>query len=200
MPIARLIIFILLNLYSWSLTAGNFDLLPDESIVLEGYDIDSVKMRMKQSPLHTIEGVWQFVGDGATIVIEQFNPDMIAGTQHNFYRIVIIKSPMLSISPGTVMGYMAATAKKDCFDARLYTSGGIQGVLSTPRTFTITLTDDNRLSFSEYKKEIKVNLWRWLPYVYRVGISIKDTRPKGLDGCLRIYPPSTTQPINPRYL
>lgn len=200
MPHARTIISILLNLYSWSLVAGNLDLLPSTSVVLEGYDIDSVKTRMKQSPLHAVEGIWQFVGDGATIVIEQFNPDMIAGTQTNFYRIVIVKSPMLSISPGTIMGYMTATAKKGCFDARLYTSGGIHGVLSTPRTFTLTLTDDNRLSFSEYKKEVKVNLWRWLPYVYRVGISIKDTRPKGLDGCLRIYPPSTTQPLNPRYL
>lgn len=200
MHFARLIIFTLLNFSSLNLIAGNINLLPAESAVLEGYDIDSVKMRLKQSPLHAIEGIWQFVGDGATIVIEQFNPDMIAGTQNNFYRIVILKSPILSIPSGTVMGYLTATAKKDCFDARLYTSGGLKGALSKPHTFTVTLSDDNRLSFREYNKEVKVNLWRWLPYVYRVGFSIKDTRPNDLDGCLRIFPHSTSQPINPRYL
>ena len=175
--------------------------IPSQSIVIDGYEKASVIARMKQAPLHNIEGVWQFVDDGAVIAIERFNPDYIAGTQTNHYRMVIIKSPVLSIERGTVMGYIISTAKRNIFDAYIYTSGGLEGLLSKPKTFTLNLSDDNLLSFNEYKTEVKINLWRWLPYIYRVGLSITNSRPKGLDGCIRIYPLSATQPpLNPRYL
>ena len=176
------------------------DMMPAQSEVLKGYEKDSVIARMKQAPLHHIEGVWQFVDDGATIAIEKFNPDNISGTQSNFYRIVIIKSPMRAIEPGTVMGYVISTAKRNIFDAHIYTSGGLSGLLSMPKTFTLNLSDDNLLSFNEYKTEININLWRLLPYIYRVGVSVKNTRPKGLDGCFRVFPASNQKPLNPRYL
>lgn len=200
MYLARILTVVLLIVPFARGVAHDMSLLPVNSEVLGGYERDSVENRMMQAPLHAIEGVWQFLGDGAIIAIEQFDPDMLAGSQNYFYRMVIVKSPMLSIRPGTVMGYVSATAKMGCYEAYVYTSGGLHGLLSKPRTFTLTLTDDNRLVFSEYKKEVKVNLWRWLPYVYRVGLSIKDTRPKGLDGCVRLFPQPVSQPLNPRYL
>lgn len=174
--------------------------LPAHSDILDGYDKTAVINRLKQLPLHAIEGVWQFVEDGAIISIERFNPNFIADKQDNIYRMVIIKSPMRAIQPGTIMGYITTTTKRNNYDAHIYTSGGLSGILSKPKTFTLTITDDQFMSFNEYKKELKVNLWRWLPYIYRIGLSIKDTRPKGLDGCIRIYPQSTAQPLNPRYL
>ena len=180
--------------------AQTIDLMPAQSQVLKGYERDSVIARMKQAPLHHIEGVWQFVDEGATIAIEKFNPDNISGVQDNFYRIVIIKSPMRAIEPGTVMGYVTSTAQRNIYDAHIYTSGGLSGLLSKPKTFTLNLSDDNLLSFKEYKTEININLWRLLPYIHRVGISVKDTRPKGLDGCFRVFPVSNKKPLNPRYL
>lgn len=198
----RHIIFALLTLvFSHATSAHILDALPEESQVLNGYQYDSVVTRLDQSPLHDIEGVWQFIDNGATIVIERFDPDVVAGYQANIYRIIIIKSPMLSIENGTLMGYISNTAKRNCYEGKLYTKGSLDGILSKPQTFTLNLTDDYLLSFHEYKTEVKIDLWRWIPYMYRVGFSIKNTRPKGLDGCVRIYPQSTTHPpLNPRYL
>lgn len=186
--------FLIFSLYT------SAQIIPNQSEVLEGYEKDSVIARMKEMPLHNIEGVWQFVNDGAIIAIERFNPDNIAGIQNNHYRMVIIKSPMRAIEQGTVMGYITSTAKRNIYDASIYTSGGLEGILSLPKTFTLNLSDDNLLSFNEYKTEININLWKWVPYIYRVGFSITDTRPKGLDGCARIYPISNSKPLNPRYL
>ena len=180
--------------------AQTVDMMPTQSEVLEGYEKDSVIARMKQSPLHNIEGVWQFVNDGAIVAIERFDPKNVAGNQSYYYRMVIIKSPMRAIETGTVMGYIVPTAKRNIYDAKIYTSGGLEGILSIPKTFTLNLSDDNYLTFNEYKTEIKINLWRWVPYIYRVGLSIKNTRPDGLDGCIRLFPTTNSKPLNPRYL
>ena len=192
-------IFTIIALMIWShASADIFDMMPSESQVLEGYDYNNVITRMKQSPLHNIEGVWQFLDSGTKIAIEQANDDVANSPLHQYlYRIVIIKADQLSISSGTVMGYLRATAKQGYYDAQIYTHHGLEGFLSIPKTFTLIL-DDNTLVFNEYKTEIKINLWRLIPYIYRVGVSVKDTRPKGLDGCVRIYPQS--KPLTPRYL
>ncbi len=57
--------------------ADHIDTLPQVSPqTLSGYaDIDSIKRRLTSLPLHIIEGIWQFPADGATVVIERFNPD-----------------------------------------------------------------------------------------------------------------------------
>lgn len=197
---SRIITLLIIFFAPAIMSAQGIDDIPTQSNVEEGYELDSVIMRMKQAPLHNIEGVWQFVDNGATIAIERFDPQQIAGKQENTYRMVIIASPMKSIEQGTVMGYITSTAKRDIFEARIYTSGGLDGLLSKPDTFTLNLSDDNLLSFNEYKTEVRINLWRWIPYIYRVGVLVNNTRPKGLDGCIRIYPTPTSKPLNPRYL
>ena len=185
----------------WSQASANIlDQLPQESHTLEGYNIDSVKTRMSQAPLHNIEGVWQFLDNATTIAIERINDDASSQYLHQYvYRIVIINPEQLSIEPGTIMGYISATAKKDHYEAYIYTDSSLEGLLSIPKKFTLNLSD-NHLVFNEYKTSVSINLWRWIPYIYRVGVSIKNTRPKGLDGCVRIYPQSTSAPLTPRYL
>ena len=204
MSLNRYIFSVLLSLtfVSQVIAKNNIlDQLPNQSSVLKGYEYTDVITRLSQAPLHDIEGIWQFVDNATTIVIEQFNPDEIAGEQLHLYRIVIIDSNRLSIEPGTIMGYASVTTKENCFDARIFSDGKLNGILSIPKTLTLNLsTDASRLTFNEYKKEIKINLWRLIPYIYRVGVSFNDTRPKGLDGCIKIYPKSTSAPISPRYL
>ncbi|MBR5551830.1 MAG: hypothetical protein IKV83_07940 [Muribaculaceae bacterium] len=185
----------------WSQASANIlDHLPQESHTLEGYHIDSVKTRMLQVPLHNIEGVWQFLDNATTIAIERVNDNASSQYLHQYiYRIVILKPQQLSIEPGTIMGYISATAKKDNYEAYIYTDSTLEGILSIPKKFTLTLSD-NHLAFNEYKTSVSINLWRWIPYIYRVGVSVTNTRPKGLDGCVRIYPQSTSAPLTPRYL
>ena len=140
----RLTISILVTLLlSIQASAHILNELPSQSQVLKGYELDSVKLRMKQSPLHDIEGVWQFIDNGTTIAIERFDPQNIPGQQTYVYRIVIIKSPRLSLENGTVMGYITNTAKRNCYECALYTDGGLNGILSRPQTFTLNLTDNS---------------------------------------------------------
>lgn len=200
MTILRNIIILAFLSLSIHASGSILDELPTESQVLDGFStIDSVKTRISQSPRHEIEGIWQFLDNGSIVAIERYDPNNILENTQYFYRIVIIKSNQLHIEPGTIMGYAIATTKPNCYDAHIYTSSLLDGILSSPHTFTLNLKDDF-LSFNRYKTEIKVNLWRWLPYIYRIGLSVNNTRPNGLDGCLRIYPQSAKKPHAPRYL
>ena len=133
MRFLRIGIFILITIaQSLSSSADIIDLLPIQSEVLNGYNRDSVESQINQAPRNDIVGIWQFVDSGAEIVIEQFTPNNIPQSHNNFYRIVILKASSLSIEPGTVMGYITITSKRDKFDARIYTEGGLSGILSKP--------------------------------------------------------------------
>ena len=173
-----------------------FESIPDTSQQLSGYERDSVTNRLRALPLHDIEGLWQWVEDGAIIAIERdFINEAITR-----YRMVIVESPQRSIRPGTVMGYLTTTAKRGNFDARIYTDNDLTGLLSKTKSFNIVMSDDTHFSITSYREGISVNLWRLIPYMYRINISTKSNRPQGLDGCIKIFPPSTSKPQNPRYL
>ena len=108
-----------------------FESIPDTSQQLSGYERDSVTNRLRALPLHDIEGLWQWVEDGAIIAIERdFINEAITR-----YRMVIVESPQRSIRPGTVMGYLTTTAKRDNFDARIYTDNDLTGLLSKTKSF-----------------------------------------------------------------
>lgn len=179
--------------------ASDFSDVPSQSFVLGGYgNRDSVELRLSQLPLHDIEGIWQLTEDGAFVVIERVNSNKYPGTGIAKYQMIVLESPRLSIRPGTVMGYVALTAKQDCYDAYVYTDFDGGTVLSNAERFTLTLKD-SRLQFKQYKSGIKINLWRFVPYMFRYSVKTYNERPKDLDGCIKIYPlPST--PIYPRYL
>lgn len=51
----------------------------------------------------------------------------------------------------------------------------------------ITLTKDDALKIEPYTTGKKVNLRRWIPYLFRI-IEDNNTRPKGLDCARRLYP------------
>ncbi len=196
----RFLFAYILLLSAFTLKSQNYlDAIPKYSETLSGYAQSQVENRLQQSGLHNIEGIWQFVNNGTTIAIERFNPDNLPNNGVHLYRLVIIESPNRLIKNGTVMGYAIATAKRNNYEARIYTSAHNGNILSNTKNAILTLNEDNRLIFNEYKTGVQINLWRWIPYIFRVGIKIKNTRPKGLDGCVRIFPTPTT-PLEPRYL
>lgn len=174
-------------------------ILPKESETLLGYERDSVIRRMKQLPLHHIEGLWQFTANGATIAIERYIDNNTPHDGASRYRIVIVSSPRLSIRPGTVMGIMIPTAKPNVYDAHIYTDFDGGTTLTGAKRFVLTLSEDSRLAFNQDKSGIKINLWRILPYMFRYSVTYKNERPRNLDGCVRIYPTPST-PLQPRYL
>lgn len=124
-------------------------------------------------------GIWQLGGDGATVAIL---PEKGSSAK---FRIVLVDSPDMSLMPGSVLGAVVTTGKAGTYDAEFFSS---KGLLKRPKKFIITIGEDGRLTFNSYKQGKQVSLWRWLPYLYRVTISDRDTRPSSADGAVRVYP------------
>lgn len=169
--------------------------LPDLSEQLPGYaQYPEVCSRLEQLPLCRVEGVWQMVGDGATICVER-----IAGSDREF-RMVMLRCPNRHVRPGTVIGHVQATVKPATYRARLYTDMARRTGLNMARDFILTVSDDDlRLVFTTAKK-VSVNLWKLLPYMYRHTVKVEDRTPHDLNGAVRIFPPSDVNPLEPRYL
>lgn len=185
----------------WScIFASATGFMPESSCVLSGYeDRDIVERRLKLLPLHDIEGIWQWVDNGSVIVIERYCPENVPHSEMYSYRMIVLRSPRLSVRPGTVMGYINATAKRNCYEAGIYTDFDGGTVLFNAKRFVLTL-DGRRMSFAKRKSSVKVNLWRLAPYMFRYSITRRDDNMKGLDGCVKLYPDSSEEPLAPRYL
>ncbi len=204
MPLSflRFLIFILLICPGW--LCGNarrsvLDDVPRTSTQLPAYREDSVKARLAALPLHEIEGLWEFAGEGSVMAVERDERTSGAAT---VYRMVAVRSTDLSIRPGTVMGYLTPSSKRGVYDARIYSTHTDDGTsLHRPETCTVTLGDDgSRITVRPYGKGFRVNWWRLLlPYMYRYLITRNDRSPGDIEGCIRIYP-APARPQNPRYL
>lgn len=139
-----------------------------------------------------IEGVWRMSGSEGLFAV-------IADPGTIFFKLIVVDSPDRNILPGTVMGACTAAGRADCYDARIYTSGDT-GILSKPKRFTVTLDDDGRLIMVPVTNKLKVNLWRFLPYMFRMTVTRVNNRPDNLDGAVRVFPPAAASPLTPRYL
>lgn len=178
------------------------DLLPSRAIVADGYtDRDSIAARLDTSPLHPIEGIWQMAADGAVMAIEQSAPYISGITSMLGYRIVLVQSPYRRIRPGTLMGYAMPSAKAGRYDAAIYTSIDDSGILQRCRRFTLELHDEeSRLAFIRHRADLRIDLRRLIPYLFRVSIVTGNDRPRDMDGAIRLHPASDAAPANPRYL
>ena len=168
--------------------------------VLTGYStVDSVAARLGQWPLCPVEGIWQMAADGAVFAVERETPSATE-TMPRELRLTIIRSPHRRVRPGSVMGTARPTVKPGVYEATLNTRIADLGGLELPRRFLLTLNaDGTALTMEPYKSSVKVNLLRLVPYLYRV-VRVQDSRPRGLDGAVRIYPVPAVNPLTPVYL
>lgn len=189
MPMGRLLALIL----CLSALAASAEILP-------GYtEQDSVATRMARWPLSPVEGIWEMAADGARFAIERVD-DSDSDPLPRELRLVIISSPLRRVRPGSVMGTARPTVKPGVYEAQINTKISELGALTIPRKFTLTLNaEQNALTIRPFKSPVKVNLFRLIPYLYRV-VRIQDSRPEGLDGAIKIYPPQPVNPLTPVYL
>lgn len=168
------------------------------SAIISGYEgIDTVTRRMASMPLHEIEGIWRLTGEGGSVIaIERHNDD------ESIYRMVVVASADISVQPGTVIGYLAPTARHREYDSRLFSARSDDYTMLTDPTRNLLMLDDtcNRLSFRPYGRKLRFNWWRLLlPYLYRTLVTPLESSAGASDGCVRLYP-TPTPPLNPRYL
>lgn len=128
-----------------------------------------------------IEGVWRIAGDGAVFAV-------LPGEGGDTFRLVIVDSPDMSVLPMTEFGTARRTAVAGRYDARLSASLTSGAAVRRDRNLIISLRDDGTLIFEPYKKGLKLNLWRVLPYMFRFSVASQNTRPSDIDGAVRLYP------------
>lgn len=164
------------------------------SVARERVDVDitSADSLFSGKGLSQVEGLWRISGSEGVMAV-------IADPATIFYRIVAVDSPDRSVCPGTVMGAMTAAGRTGHYDARMFT-GCDDGVLSNAKRFTVSVNDDGRLIIVPVINKLKVNLWRFLPYMFRASVTRVNDRPNNLDGAIRLYPEPTEYPLSPRYL
>lgn len=135
-----------------------------------------------------IEGVWRWPDDGAEIAILRLTADT--------YSIVALHTGNFHPAPGTVIGKATATAQRHRYRASIATSLGGSGVPGRHRDFIIDVSDASRLALTPVRSGLRVDLWRLIPYLFRVSVSRRPTNTEGLDGALRVYPRQlTTAPV-----
>lgn len=158
----------------------------------DSIDFTNADTYFSESGLKPIEGVWRFSGSEGMFAI-------VADPATIFYKIIVVDSPDQNVLPGTVMGVCTEVGRQNHFDAQIFTADEM-GVMSGTHRFTISLSDEGRLVIVPVVNKLKFNLWRLLPYMFRHSVKRVNNRPDNLDGAIRLYPPSETTPLSPRYL
>ena len=161
-------VIILLTSFLLPLLAVAADGIPKKSVILAGLDIDSMRVRLDETDMQPLEGIWYYPNEEMTLGIERFK-----GPHNVGYRIILLDSPDINVMPGTVIGYIAASAVDSKYQLWLYSQRDrvtlikpLECVATLNKTAT-TLTFDP----PHWKVKVRVNIARFLPSLFQ-GVSI----------------------------
>ena len=172
---------------------------PAQSWVEGGVDETSVRAALTSHPSDPVEGIWSATADGARVAIMAGTPPGAPKSAGDSYLLIILRSPRAGIESGTVMGWCSPTARKGYYDSRIFTRCDGR-TLSSPKQFTLHLTDDARLSITRVHNGMEIVPWRIIPYMFRRVLRERHDRASELDGFLRLWPAGIGEPLKPRYL
>ena len=165
---ARRSVIILLTSFLLPLLAVAADGIPKKSVILAGLDIDSMRVRLDETDMQPLEGIWYYPNEEMTLGIERYK-----GPHNVGYRIILLDSPDINVMPGTVIGYIAASAVDSKYQLWLYSQRDrvtlikpLECVATLNKTAT-TLTFDP----PHWKVKVRVNIARFLPSLFQ-GVSI----------------------------
>lgn len=164
-------------------------------VMIENCGMDSVMARMKRTSLADIEGIWRFVPDGAAVAIEKSKTR--TGEPSMKYTIFIVESVNPNVEEGTVIGHVYPSASVGTYTAELYSDvhGNVAG---KKKNFILKLSDPGHLSVTQKKSGVRLDFWRWIPYLFRV--SVVRERQSSTTGCIRLYPRVVEAVSEPIYL
>ena len=148
------------------------DIVPKKSVVLNGIDVDSMRTRLDESDLQPLEGIWYYPNEEMTLGIERYR-----GNHNIGFRIILLDSPDINVMPGTVIGYIAASAVDNKYQLWLYSQRD-KVTLKKPLECVATLNKEaTTLTFDppKWKVKVRLNIARFLPTLFR-GVSIIPER------------------------
>ena len=166
MPRCLTLIVLLSLLPAITVTAGNG--VPKQSVILPGLDIDSMRVRLDQTDMQPLEGIWYYPNEEMTLGIERYRG------QHNIgYRIILLDSPDINVMPGTVIGYIAASAVDSKYQLWLYSQRDKVTLLKPLECVATLNARATTLTFDppHWKVKVRVNIARFLPSLFN-GVSI----------------------------
>ena len=161
-------VIILLTCFLLPLIAVAADGIPKKSVILHGLDTDSMRVRLDETDMQPLEGIWYYPNEEMTLGIERYK-----GPHNVGYRIILLDSPDINVMPGTVIGYIAASAVDSKYQLWHYSQRDrvtlikpLECVATLNKTAT-TLTFDP----PHWKVKVRVNIARFLPSLFQ-GVSI----------------------------
>lgn len=151
-----------------ALAAAGRDPVPKRSVVLHGLDVDSMQVRLSETDMQPLEGIWYYPNEEMTLGIERYQ-----GNHNIGYRIILLDSHDINVLPGTVIGYIAASAVDNKYQLWIYSQRD-RVTLVKPLQCVATLNASaTSLTFDppHWKVKVRVNFARFLPSLFS-GMSI----------------------------
>lgn len=167
--------------------------------IAAGYTVEAVKARLATMSVEAVEGLWQFLPDGSLVAVESADAAVAEGGLARRFTMRVVDSPNREIRPGTLIGVISPGGSGKVFEAKIFTSF-VDGKCRMPRKFTLTLNDDSgRMEFHKHRTSIRVNLWHFVPFLWRHSIGLRTDNKNYFPGAVRLYP-SPSVPLQPVYL
>lgn len=176
---------LLLSGFAWAQAKTE---LPEQSVIVPGFNEQVARERLMESDLQPLEGIWYYPNEDMTIAIERWQPEPL----HKIgYRLLLVASDDLELLPGTVIGYIEASAVDNKYRLWLYSERN-KVTLCGPLDCVATLNKDaTTLTFDppHWEVKVRVNFARFLPSLFK-GISvIPDVEKEKLPvGFKKIFP------------
>ncbi len=160
--------------------------VPSKSVIINGLDIDSMRVRLDETDIQPLEGIWYYPNEEMTLGIERYS-----GSHNIGYRIILLDSPDINVMPGTVIGYIAASAVDSKYQLWLYSQRD-KFTLKKPLECVATLNKEaTTFTFDppRWKVKVRFNIARFLPTLFRGVSIIPDKTGEDLPvGFRKIYP------------
>lgn len=148
--------------------------------------IEHIAAHPAPSPLH---GVWRLTS-GAVIAIEQADGPT--------FNIRYYEGADLEAVPGVIVGQLHAGGLTDTYSGTLAKCMHHGKPSKGEHTITATLHPGGaNLDFKLYRATATADLWRLIPYLWRLHVRHAEQTPPGVNGAVRIYPPALPTPENP---
>lgn len=147
--------------------------LPEQSVVVPGFDEQVARERLLETDMQPLEGIWYYPNEDMTIAIERWQPE----PSHKIgYRLLLVSSEDLELLPGTVVGYVEESAVDNKYHLWLYSQRN-KVTLIGPLECVATLNKEGTsLTFDPPHWEVKLraNFTRFLPTIFR-AVSVVPT-------------------------
>lgn len=166
--------------------------VPHSSEFFPGLDEDSMRVRLANTDLQPMEGIWYYPAEAMTLGIER----IVTDGHDEQYRIILLGCDDLHLLPGTVIGYLQGSAVSNKWQMWLYSERNMLTLCRPMETVASLNSTASELTFKRphWKVKVRVNFARFLPSIFRavsitpekeeeeLPIGFKKVFPEGGDG------------------